>query len=162
MIAEADRSFGGLTNTGAARAVRIIVPVDGSTAANHAVAYALSLASDRPDSAVILLNVQSRETLEVSDIAAIITANADREAAARHSKKARRRPIVLCREAGVKFETRAELGPIAETIVRIANQIKADQIVMGTRGLGALHGLFLGSVATKVVQLAHMPVTLVK
>jgi nucleotide-binding universal stress UspA family protein len=125
--------------------VRIIVAVDGSTAANHAVAHALSLARDRPDTEIILLNVQSRETLEVSDIAAVITAGADREVAAHQSKKALRRPIGLCREAAVKFETRAELGPIAETI-----------------GLGALRGLFLGSVTAKVLQLARMPVTLVK
>ena len=142
--------------------MRIIVAVDGSTAANHAVAHALSLARDRPDTEIILLNVQSRETLEVSDIAAVITAGADKEVAAHQSKKALRRPIGLCREAAVKFETRAELGPIAETIVRIAHQIKADQIVMGTRGLGAWRGLFLGSVTAKVLQLARMPVTLVK
>ncbi len=162
MIAAAHHTVGELTNTRAALAVRIIVPVDGSAPANHAVAYALSLARGRPETEVILLNVQSRETLEVSDIAAVVTANADREAAAHQSKKALRRPIGLCRKAAVKFETRAELGPIAETIVRIAHSIKADQIVMGTRGLGALRGLFLGSVATKVVQLARMPVTLVK
>jgi nucleotide-binding universal stress UspA family protein len=142
--------------------VRIIVAVDGSAAANHAVAFALSLASDRPHTEIILLNVQSRETLEISDIAGVITADDDREGAARQSKKALRRPIVLCREAAVKFAIRAELGPIAETIVRVAHHIKADQIVMGTRGLGALRGLFLGSVTTKVVQLARMPVTLVK
>ncbi|MBV8398420.1 MAG: universal stress protein [Acetobacteraceae bacterium] len=142
--------------------MKIVVPVDGSTAANHAVAFALLLARGRPDTEVVLLNVQSRETLEVSDIAAVISAGADREIAGRQSKKALRRPVVLCREAVVKFETRAELGPIAETIVRIAHHLKADQIVMGTRGLGALRGLFLGSVTTKVVQLARMPVTLVK
>jgi nucleotide-binding universal stress UspA family protein len=33
---------------------------------------------------------------------------------------------------------------------------------MGTRGLGALAGLALGSVATKVVHLAEVPVTLVR
>ncbi len=162
MIVAVDRSFGGLTNTGEALAVRIVVPVDGSTAANHAVAHALSVARDRPDIEIILVNVQSRETLEVSDIAAVITADADKEAAARKSKKALRRPMALCCKAAVKFQTRAELGPIAETIVRIAHRIKADHIVMGTRGLGALRGLFLGSVATKVVQLARMPVTLIK
>jgi len=35
-------------------------------------------------------------------------------------------------------------------------------IVMGNRGHSAIKGLFLGSVALKVVQLAEMPVTLVK
>jgi nucleotide-binding universal stress UspA family protein len=39
---------------------------------------------------------------------------------------------------------------------------RAESIVMGTRGLGAMAGLVLGSVAMKVVQLARIPVTLVK
>ena len=33
---------------------------------------------------------------------------------------------------------------------------------MGTRGMGAIEGLALGSVAHKVVHLASVPVTLVK
>jgi nucleotide-binding universal stress UspA family protein len=57
------------------------------------------------------------------------------------------------------FVARAELGSPAETIDRVAREVGAYQIVMGTRGLG---NLFLGSVATKVVRLAQVPVTLVK
>ena len=37
----------------------------------------------------------------------------------------------------------------------------ADEIVMGTRGLGGLAGLLLGSVATEVIREAKVPVTLV-
>jgi nucleotide-binding universal stress UspA family protein len=33
---------------------------------------------------------------------------------------------------------------------------------MGTRGMGAIGNVFLGSIATKVVHLASVPVTLVK
>jgi nucleotide-binding universal stress UspA family protein len=33
---------------------------------------------------------------------------------------------------------------------------------MGTRGMGGVRGLILGSVATQVVHLASVPVTLVK
>ena len=33
---------------------------------------------------------------------------------------------------------------------------------MGTRGLGSIRGLLLGSVATQVLHLVDMPVTLVK
>jgi universal stress protein family protein len=36
------------------------------------------------------------------------------------------------------------------------------RIVMGTRGLGSRGNLFLGAVASKVVRLAQVPVTLVK
>ena len=35
-------------------------------------------------------------------------------------------------------------------------------IVMGTRGLGSIQGLLLGSVAMKVVHLAEVPITLLK
>jgi nucleotide-binding universal stress UspA family protein len=37
-----------------------------------------------------------------------------------------------------------------------------DLIYMGTRGLNAMSGLLLGSVATRVLHLAKMPVVLVK
>ena len=50
----------------------------------------------------------------------------------------------------------------AETVDRVAREVGAHQIVMGTRGLGNLGNLFLGSVATKVVRLTRVPVTLVK
>lgn len=63
---------------------------------------------------------------------------------------------------GSSAPVRTELGGIAETIAAIPRQSKADQIVMGTRGLGALRRLILGSVATEVARLATVPVTLVK
>lgn len=142
--------------------MRIIVPVDNSAPAIHAVEHALRLARNSPGGEIILVNVQNQQTLEVSDVSAVISAHIDREAAARQSKRALRRAIGLCRKAEVKFEARAELGPVAQTVTRLARELKADQIVMGTRGLGALRGLVLGSVATNVIRLAEIPVTLVK
>jgi nucleotide-binding universal stress UspA family protein len=142
--------------------MRILVPVDGSAPANRAVAYSVALAHDKADALLILVNVQSSDTLDVSDFTAVISAEADRKAAAARSRKALRRAIAICRQAPVAFETHAELGPIAETIDRLARRLNADQIVMGTRGMGALRRLLVGSVATKVVQLARIPVTLIK
>ena len=142
--------------------MRILVPVDGSARANRAVEYALSLAHGRGDDEITLVNVQSQETLDVSEISGVMTVGADRKLAADQSKKALGKAIRLCRNAQVKFEARSELGPIAETINRITREVKANQIVMGTRGFGPVRGLVLGSVATKAVQLAPVPVTLVK
>ena len=142
--------------------MRIIVPVDGSAPAVRAVGQALTLARNPPGGELILVNVQNQETLEVSDVSAVISAEADRQAAARQSQDALRDAVGLCRKANVKFATRAELGPVAETVARLARELRADQIVMGTRGLGALRGLVLGSVATNVIRLADIPVTLIK
>jgi nucleotide-binding universal stress UspA family protein len=42
-------------------------------------------------------------------------------------------------------------GPEAESILSVAENRQADLIVMGTRGLGAVKGLLLGSVSRKVI-----------
>ncbi len=43
-----------------------------------------------------------------------------------------------------------------------AATVRCDNIVMGTRGSGAISGIFLGSVTTKVIRLSEIPVTVVK
>jgi nucleotide-binding universal stress UspA family protein len=142
--------------------MRILVPVDGAAPANRAVAHAVASAAGRDDALIILVNVQSRDTLDVSDVSAVISIESDKKAAAARSRKALRKAIEICRGASIAFETHAALGPVAATIDRLARRLNADQIVMGTRGLGGLRRLFLGSVAGEVARLARIPVTLIK
>jgi nucleotide-binding universal stress UspA family protein len=64
-----------------------------------------------------------------------------------------------------KHRIRAEIfvliGEPAATIVQFAKRMHCREIVMGTRGLGGLKGLLLGSVTTKVIHLSRVPVTVV-
>ena len=53
-------------------------------------------------------------------------------------------------------------GDPAEAIIKIADTRKCDLIVMGSRGLGRLAGLVLGSVSQKVVSHAPCPVLIVR
>ena len=53
-------------------------------------------------------------------------------------------------------------GPAAEAILNVAKVHQADLIVMGTRGLGGLAGVLLGSQSQKVLALSPCPVLLVK
>jgi nucleotide-binding universal stress UspA family protein len=142
--------------------MRILVPVDGSAVANRAVAHAVALAQGRADAEITLLYVQNQESLDTSEISRITSVGADSERAVDHSETALRPAIELCRAAQVRFNIRSKFGPIAESIDTTARAIAADQIVMGTRGLGPLRGAVLGSVSAKVVRLAQIPVTLVK
>jgi nucleotide-binding universal stress UspA family protein len=59
-----------------------------------------------------------------------------------------------------KFIVNEELheGPEAESILKIAENRKADLIVMGTRGLGTLKSFLVGSVSRKVIHHASCPV----
>jgi nucleotide-binding universal stress UspA family protein len=142
--------------------LKILVAIDGSAASLRAAGHAVSLLRRGEGGEIVLVNVQGPETLDVSDISAVMSIAADRERAEAQSKTALRKAAERCREAGVAFTTRSEIGPIAETIARLAREIDADQIVMGTRGLDAIRRLVLGSTAGEVVRLADIPVTLVK
>ncbi|GAP06837.1 universal stress protein UspA [Anaerolinea thermolimosa] len=53
-------------------------------------------------------------------------------------------------------------GPPAESIIDVAETRSCDLIVMGSRGVGALTGLLLGSQSHKVISLAKCPVLVVK
>lgn len=66
------------------------------------------------------------------------------------------------REAGLEIETVVLRGHPAESIVNYAAGIKADLIIMGTRGLGGFKSLIIGSVAQKVVSYSKIPVLVVK
>jgi nucleotide-binding universal stress UspA family protein len=53
-------------------------------------------------------------------------------------------------------------GHAAKEIVDTARTEDSDLIIMGSRGLSDIAGLFVGSVTHKVLQLAHVPVLVVR
>lgn len=64
--------------------------------------------------------------------------------------------------AGVPFEPRVLVGPIAESIVEHARAKRCDIIYIGTRGMTALGKALIGSTAAKVLHISTIPVLLVK
>lgn len=64
--------------------------------------------------------------------------------------------------AGLPYVHHIGVGDPAETIVQYAKSKNCELILMGSRGLGSVSSLVLGSVATKVLHLSDMPVTLVR
>jgi nucleotide-binding universal stress UspA family protein len=50
----------------------------------------------------------------------------------------------------------------AEQIVRVAEDIEAGLIVMGSRGLGGVRRALIGSVSDSVIRHAHCPVLVVR
>ena len=69
----------------------------------------------------------------------------------------------LAREAGLDAEpcTRSQLSTTAEAILTEADAIGATAILIGSRGLGALKSVFLGSVSRGVLQDADRAVIVV-
>jgi len=67
----------------------------------------------------------------------------------------------LLKAASVPYTSKTVRGYVGSMIVAYAKEQQCDAIVMGTRGMGSTEQL-LGSVARQVIQLAEVPVTLVK
>jgi nucleotide-binding universal stress UspA family protein len=138
---------------------KLLVPVDGSAVANRAVAHAAELARGLGDTKIVLVNAQ--QTLERHYAHGLLN-----KEALTHLQRAGEEEAAGARalldQAGQLYDFEVVFGQPAEVIVRIAGEQGCSGIVMGTRGLGELQNVLLGSTAYKVVQIADVPVTLVK
>lgn len=139
--------------------MKFLVAVDGSSASLRSVKLAIEFATRR-EASLILLNVQNLVTLVPNT--ALMAAAWIEEAEVNASEEALRDSVAACQAAGVRFEIRSERGTPAATIDQISRAESVAHIIMGTRGLGSIRGLLLGSVATQVLHLVEVPVTLVK
>jgi nucleotide-binding universal stress UspA family protein len=143
--------------------MKILVPVDGSPASQRAVKVAIGLASEQKSASLVLLNVKNLPMLDLMARGSVMLAEWVNEEAERLGQEALREAIETCQAAHVRFTARIETGVPAPTVERIAAEEHIDHIVMGTRGVGGVRGLVLGSVSTQVLQLAiDVPITLVR
>ena len=64
--------------------------------------------------------------------------------------------------AGIRYNASILVGPVAESIVAHARKTRCDLIFIGTHGRTAAGNMLLGSIATKVLHIASVPVLLVR
>ncbi len=138
---------------------KILIPYDGSENALRAVRFAASMARQLSAVELELLYVQDRIPLKMH-------ASFSSHELERRQADEGNRVLQPAREAldseGVIFQARCRSGAPADEIARHADETQCDAIIMGTRGLGPVAGVILGSVAARVVQQVDIPVTLIK
>jgi nucleotide-binding universal stress UspA family protein len=64
--------------------------------------------------------------------------------------------------AGLTYRPHILVGPVAETLVKHAQDSRCDLILVGSRGMTGLGKALLGSTATKVLHISSIPVLLAK
>lgn len=139
-----------------------LIAFDGSAHAFRAIEKTLAL-MDTKQLHIRLLNVQgsvkTNETL-------FRDTGADMQEILREREKAGMEVLATAKaileRAGVKHDLHVETGEPEKVIAEFARTHHCEMIVMGTRGLGKVKGIMLGSVANKVLHLAEVPVLLVK
>jgi nucleotide-binding universal stress UspA family protein len=135
----------------------ILVPIDGSQNALRALKHAADRIHHSSHSHLLLLNVQPALPSSRHVPRAMIN-----EHHAQMAEEALAPARRLAERLGVSFDCYSKVGDAATVISTFAEKTRCAEIIMGTRGLGRMRGLLLGSVATKVISLAKAPVTLVK
>ena len=141
--------------------LKMLIAVDGSEHAQHAIEAVARLARASTPCDVVLLNVRDFP-LVFGDLPPLNYEQIE-EAQKQAQEQVLAAALAHARECGLALVSkRSAQGLAAPEIVRVATECGADQIVLGTRGMGALGSLFMGSVAQRVVHLAEVPVLLVK
>ena len=143
----------------------ILIAVDGSDNSMRAVEAACQQVANGPPVTVHVLNVQPpiNSRLVNTHLSQDLIDKFQQEMGEAALESARAR----LHDVGIGCTSHVEVGDVAQTIARYVRDLHCDQVVMGTRGLGsgaagAISGLLLGSIATKVLHLVEVPVTLVK
>jgi nucleotide-binding universal stress UspA family protein len=136
----------------------ILVAVDGSAPSRHAARFAFALARQTKAQVTLLTVLPPPEVLPLGPL----TSYAVMQPTLSESevKKIQSRQEEICSEhSDVQSTKIVEMGPVADTVVDVAQRRAVDLIVMGARGLGPGRRLLMGSVSDRVVHHAHCPVT---
>jgi nucleotide-binding universal stress UspA family protein len=142
-----------------ARAMKILIAVDGSPCAMQAVAHAVQWVQEGLRAEFVLANVQEPaslyEVVVVHDVDAIAAlrqaAGADLLAPAEAALD----------EAGLSYESEVAGGDPHHELLDLAERYGCTAIVMGAQGQGAGGAHRLGSVALAVLTHSALPVTVV-
>lgn len=137
---------------------KILIAIDGSKASAKAVTYVVSRKRQGETVEAFLVNVQPA----VSPRGKLMTRSMIEEWQALESEKAFGRPEIQTKKRYLGADTYTEVGDTAERLIAFAKKTGCDEVVMGSRGLGGVKGLLLGSVVMKVLQLSPVPVVVVR
>lgn len=144
---------------------RILVPLDGSAAAESILEHAVRLARLEPEAEMVLVEVVQPVASGVWLPGAPLTASLpaddlpspELESARKYLGGVARR----LEASGMRVRARVEIAPIvAPAILEIARGEHADVVALATHGRSGFARLRLGSVADKLIRGSHTPILL--
>ena len=134
----------------------ILVPVDGSEGSDRAITHAISMA-EVCNAKLNFLYVANINQLAIN----ACLSDAILEAATKAGNVILDRAMAMM-TTGIEKDAFSETGSPAVVILDFATSNNTDLIVMGSRGLGIVKGVLLGSVSQYIVEQSKCPVLVVK
>lgn len=137
---------------------KILLATDGSDNARRAADEAAGLARELSSHVILVYIIntppsQSRMAKANFDVHSLLEEDARSDI---------KDTMNLFDKEGFPYTLKVAIGDPATEIIEIAEKEMADLIVIGSRGLGTIKGVFMGSVSQKVAHQASCPVMIVK
>ncbi len=142
----------------------ILLATDGSAASEHAAQIAVDMARTHGAKLTSLYVVDPYPYLGIGE-SNPLDFQSYMAAADEHAMQAHANVAILCSQSGAPVALQyctTEFLNTSDGIVHLAKDQAADLIVMGSHGRTGLVKLLLGSVATKVLAAASVPVLVVR
>jgi len=136
---------------------RILVPMDDSEMAQHALEYALE---NHPDADITVLHVVGEPSPWWGEATSLALEEDFEEAAEERAKGVFDDARDLAAEHGVEVTTEVQLGHPARAILNRADDF--DAVVIGSHGGSLVDQLVVGNVAQKVFRNSPIPVIVVR
>lgn len=143
---------------------KLLVATDGSENALRAAEFAAGLAARVPDMkvTVLVINDMLEKMKYYSPLRAPVIFEEVEVFFRDKSQEALDRTLEVFKKNKCPVEGIIKVGNPAQEIVDFARDGDFSQIILGSRGMGGLKGIVMGSVSSKVIHLATCPVTVVK
>jgi nucleotide-binding universal stress UspA family protein len=136
---------------------RIVVGVDGSESSSHALHFACEMARVTGDKVSVMRSWHSA-TVPVDHYGYLPPL---REETMAHAEAALGRAVDQARADFPTVDIEGELASAAAERELVDASANASMLVVGSRGLGAVAGVLMGSVSTHVIHKAHCPIAVV-
>lgn len=136
----------------------ILVPIDGSQQSDRALDHAIELSKQGyPNARITIIHVSPQIILNDPPISVPLS-----DTLAEEGQKIIEPASAKLMGSRIAFKSMTLTGDPATTICHQADTDGHDLIVMGSRGVGLMSEIFLGSVSHGVIKHANCPVLIVK
>lgn len=137
---------------------KILLATDGSENANRAAEATISLALGLSLQSITIAHIvsppsESRMVQAKFDVHSLLV---------EESKKILSGTLARYDAAGIAYSLKVAIGDPAQEILAHVAKEQIDLVVIGTRGMGTLKGVLMGSVSQKIAHLGPCPVMIVK
>jgi nucleotide-binding universal stress UspA family protein len=140
--------------------MKILLAVDGSEHSARVARHVVKMAQGCAAYEILLLNVQA--PIDAPEVLGHMPAREVEAMQETRGGDAMGSARSILDAAGVRYVPRSGTRQCTRNHLPSRRSAKADAIVIGTQGAGALRSALMGSVTTEVMRLAGCPVTVVK